>query len=524
MTKSMKKPPNTSTTMNTKKHKLLQRWISFNKIISTVIVLAVIFNHWILVPLVHQSDGQVNIPKIALTWVIDAFCIVAAVILIFENRSRFVSPKTIIFAGIMISMMLMVSEGFLQIAARLSPGLNRMLSPEATVVSIRPVIYDPRLGYRGNPDYPEHDRNGFRNETALSNATIVALGDSQVYGTSVKRDQAWPQQLAELSGQSVYNMGLGGYGAVQSLILMESEAVQLNPRHILFMMYDGNDAYDAYNAVYSSHLYDTFKATDPETLQTLHRLDHSLDTDVQVMTEQFWEDKSASPSRPKSLISKLKLVQLLSALKGRIQTIIAHRNSDLEIPVTLQQDHSDAVLYEHFSCPDFKTTFTPQYRTLGMNLEDPRIREGLRIHLKAIQRMKVLADLYTVQFTVVLLPTKELVFNDLYRQYTSEQSESLRTTVRLNNEIRNLMLDDLDKHGIAYVDALPVLKACLKRKEQPFFQNADGHLNETGHHAIAESLLEIIGNQAVQTSKADILYSSTKNSNMKRYSTLLCFY
>ena len=40
-----------------------------------------------------------------------------------------------------------------------------------------------------------------------------------------------------------------------------------------------------------------------------------------------------------------------------------------------------------FSDGQFKTVFTSEYRLLALDLDDPRIAEGLRISLRAIQRM-----------------------------------------------------------------------------------------------------------------------------------------
>ena len=45
--------------------------------------------------------------------------------------------------------------------------------------SILALVDDDRLGKRGNPEWWEHDARGFRNPSALSSATVVALGDSQ---------------------------------------------------------------------------------------------------------------------------------------------------------------------------------------------------------------------------------------------------------------------------------------------------------------------------------------------------------
>src|SRR4030095_9459945 len=50
---------------------------------------------------------------------------------------------------------------------------------------------------------------GFRNRTVPDTADIVAIGDSHTYGNTATMDDSWPYVLGRLSGQKVYNMGLG---------------------------------------------------------------------------------------------------------------------------------------------------------------------------------------------------------------------------------------------------------------------------------------------------------------------------
>ena len=49
---------------------------------------------------------------------------------------------------------------------------------------ISETLPDAVLGRRLNPDYPSHDRDGFRNAEVLQQAEIVAIGDSQTYGAN----------------------------------------------------------------------------------------------------------------------------------------------------------------------------------------------------------------------------------------------------------------------------------------------------------------------------------------------------
>jgi len=465
--------------------------MSSNKLISILILLGLFLNHWILEPLIHLADGQISILRITLIWIIDILCIAAGAILIIKSKPRFPSPKKVVFGGIMFILMLLLMECTLQVIVRISPSLDRMLSPETATQSIQHIVPDPQLGYRGNPDLPGHDSSGFRNKTALSNASIVAIGDSQTYGTGVKCEQAWPQQLGTLSGRSVYNMSLGGYGSVHGLILMETEALQLNPKHTIFMMYDGNDAFDAYDAVYNHNLYDTFKSTDSQS-PGISEQQNPLAANIQKTTSRVWADDPVEATHSRAIFSKLKLYQLITSLKKAVRTALINQNKQTSPKIAQHTNDPNFIFFEDFSCNDFQTTVTPRYRMLGMNIKDSRIQEGLRIHLEAIRKMKQLADSKSIDFLVLLLPTKEVCFYDLHSQYSLDPSEAIQSTVKLNDKIRNLTIEYLKQHDISYIDTLPILKRCFEQKRQPFFENADGHLNSIGHEAIAKIVHEYI--------------------------------
>ena len=52
-------------------------------------------------------------------------------------------------------------------------------------------------------------------------AFVVALGDSQTYGTGVRREENWPHRLQETIGRPVYGISCGGWGPVQGFLLMD---------------------------------------------------------------------------------------------------------------------------------------------------------------------------------------------------------------------------------------------------------------------------------------------------------------
>src|SRR5512132_1228853 len=95
-----------------------------------------------------------------------------------------------------------------------------------------------------------YDAWGFRNRKVPSSVDIVAIGDSHTFGNTAKMDESWPYVLGRVTGRSVYNMGLGGYGPNQYYYLLKTKALPLKPKMIVCGLYMGDDFEGAYKTTY----------------------------------------------------------------------------------------------------------------------------------------------------------------------------------------------------------------------------------------------------------------------------------
>ncbi len=147
--------------------------------------------------------------------------------------------KLLLVAGGLCAGLLLAELG-LQLASRfLPPKMDLLRRPPPVTLS------DPRLGTRPNPEFRDRDAAGFRNTAVPSEAFVVAMGDSQTYGTGVDRAENWPHQLQSLTGRSVYGISCGGWGPTQSLLLVD-RALALRPRLVVEAFYAGNDLFDSF--------------------------------------------------------------------------------------------------------------------------------------------------------------------------------------------------------------------------------------------------------------------------------------
>ena len=171
-------------------------------------------------------------------------------------------------------------EGVLQLAALANPRIALLLS-----LGIPRAIPDDRLGERPNPALPDHDASGFRNPLVLEQADIVVMGDSQTYGHSVSRMNAWPTLLSDEIGVSTYNMAFSGWGPVQ-YYLVADEALALNPRLLVVGLYAGNDFVDAYRY---QRLVPELRAGSAQDLEFFKSYDEEA-----VAFKEAWEESEAA--------------------------------------------------------------------------------------------------------------------------------------------------------------------------------------------------------------------------------------
>ncbi len=388
------------------------------------------------------------------------------------------NKKRGLFVGLLvIGVSIGILEMILGLLAFMSPRVEWLLSGEN-------VIPDPRLGHRPRPGVPGHDRNGFRNPEVPNKASIVVLGDSQTYGTGVAPKDAWPRKLGSMSGKTVYSMAYGGYGPTHSLALWD-EAVAFSPDIIIEAFYVGNDLIDSFRLVYNKGQFPDLKSPEPKLQESVRELEQSKPIH-KLATQMFsmrTNEETTNVSLWRSLLQRSRLWVLFSKAWDESVRLVNMPNTpkdQWEAAKAFAGAHPESS--EVFNDGPFKTIFTSAYRLLAIDLNDPRVLEGLQISLRAMRRMHELAAKKNIRFIVVLIPTKETVFRRLWK----DPPAGFRRTVENEERVWKITKDFLEYDGIEYFDTLPVLREQLMSGGQPYQVSYDGHPNEHGHMAIAK--------------------------------------
>jgi hypothetical protein len=393
--------------------------------------------------------------------------------------------KKLLFYSILILLPIVLIEVSLQII--------NLIIPNGILSEIDPIVKDQVLGHRPNPRNPDHDSNGFRNKTIPRHIDILVLGDSQTYGTGVARENAWPQQLARCTGLTVYNMAFGGWGPVHSLLLLP-EALAKKPKIIIEAFYAGNDLFDAFSLVYrAGGRLDFLKTTDRQVLEKIAALNRQgtiekKASEADVNVAQAVKDEDKMVALKSFLRNHVKIYKLLSFTKKYFWDISFEDESktwEKLKKIAKSSTQQKAVILEN---QHIKTILTPAYRLAVLNLDDIRIAEGLDISLKTFKIMAKMCRAQGVRFYLVLIPTKESVFQVAATGINDVNYASLLKNERLMWEKTK---DFLQANDIPCIDSQPYLQDQLLHGPQPYSINDDGHPNTSGCQAIARGVCEV---------------------------------
>lgn len=331
------------------------------------------------------------------------------------------------------------------------------------------LVRDDVLGITLPGGSSGHDAWGFRNGGVPDTADMVALGDSHTYGNRATLDEAWPSVLARLTGERVYNLGMGGYGPNQYSCLLQTKALSLKPRTIVCGLYMGDDFDNAFRITYGLSHWSSL------------RREHIGPVDPDIWERESshrptWHQRIRQWLSQHSMLYRLVFHGVLQGIKGHYQIENASWLYESTTSLLLPEKH-------------VQEAFIPANTLRGLDQESPSVHEGMRLTFQLLQQMNALCAQHHVQFIVAVIPTKETV----YSRYL-EHNPRVRMTAIIDKVIasersaRQTLFAQLDQANIRYVDVLPALQQASETERIYIHSGIDMHPNANGYRVIAEVL------------------------------------
>lgn len=303
-----------------------------------------------------------------------------------------------------------------------------LINEPYTLIRTHPLLAP--IGERGGPT----DILGFRNSAVPGYADVLAIGDSQTFGTNASMAGNWPSQvqaaLANVDAK-LYAMASGGWGAIQ-YFYMVSKGLSFRPRVIVVAFYSGNDSLESYNVA--------------------HQVDY---------WRSFRESTGSS-------------------------------DDDLPPPIPFPAPKST---WWQVAFPDgSKMNFTPELRLRANQVEYPAVREGWNIMAKVAELLNGFSVVSKAHLVFTVIPTKELVYaKRLARDGISldpKYSELIEKEQRNINELAQ-RLGRLSPRP-DYVDLVGPMQDAALGNTRMYRSNINGHPVEAGYKVIADAIVPII--------------------------------
>lgn len=293
-------------------------------------------------------------------------------------------------------------------------------------------IPHPDLGYVLDPHLSDVDANGFRNAHVLSQADIVAIGDSHTQGFNASSQESWPQLLGQQVSQTVYNMGVGGYGPLQYDLLV-TEALKLKPKQIIIGLYLGNDLGDVARGIRQRH--------------SQHEIENEFRHTVIC--------KTATGCALHQIIKRSKF--------GR----------------------SPGFRVMHESNPTFVADDRVRFLSDDMDLTAPKIATAFGKTVSVLSLAQQRCSAAGVQLLVLQIPTRESVYGHSQQVNADTFPNELKQLVQRETDLRNRLQASLQQQGIKAVDLLASLASAMDLGERVYSAHDEGHPLGGGYRVYA---------------------------------------
>ncbi|MCB0320685.1 MAG: hypothetical protein KDD60_07130 [Bdellovibrionales bacterium] len=314
---------------------------------------------------------------------------------------------------------------------RLDPALIHIRKPNIVLDGVQP---SGDIGfYYDIPEptsYPYHatyDQDGFRNETDLSSAPIVVLGDSFVESLLTSSSEHFITLTSKALQLPIRNLGQLWYGPQQELEVLRRYTIPHQPKIVVWAFFEGNDLTDY------------------------------------LRYERMMHTWPALQSKLESYVDRSLLKNSLRAIRRKLQGEITKSPADFALCSRSQKQRVPLYFY-----------YDEIYRSSPIEhalLETKRIIEQAASETRSIG----------AKFMFVFIPSKSRVYRPLCNPDSPQPVNGW-----LEHELRTLITAKIPE--ATYMDLTPALQEAARSASPLLYFVDDTHWSTAGHAVVADEI------------------------------------
>ena len=287
---------------------------------------------------------------------------------------------------------------------------------------------------------------------------ILMVGDSTTYGFGVEIDETYIKILEKYLNKggnkrySVINAGFkSGRSPDTEYLFIKNEGISLNPDMIMVGFFIGDDFND-----YKRNIWE---------------LDSEGDINRIISKETYIDSKNRLRNIENGSENgiKEKAYRINVFLSFHSHLYVLFKNTFRNILITLKNGKPEPGIY-------------------SLNYSE-RVERDIETTLDLLLKMKKIAYEHDIKFVILIIPTKDQVYN----YNIKDKNNDLLNWTRPNN----ILTDFGERNNIEMIDILPYLREYVRYNKDMIYFKIDPHWNKNGNYVVGRSLYEEIKNKEI---------------------------
>jgi len=280
---------------------------------------------------------------------------------------------------------------------------------------------------------------------------ILAIGDSTTYGFGVEINETYIKILEKFLNEKedkkyyIINAGFkSGRGPDTEYLFIKKEGISLNPDMIIVGFFMENDFRD--------YRENTWELDSLEDINKIRPKDTYVDSNNKL--------RNVGNGSTGSIKGELYKINVYLSFHSHLY--ILFKNNFRNILITIQNGKPEPSIY-------------------SLNYPE-RVEKDIEATLGLLLKMKKIADENNIKLVILIIPTKDQVYN--YKIRDNENN-------LLNWTKPNTILKDFGaKNNIKIIDILPHLGEYMRYSKESIYFKIDPHWNKNGNYIVGKSLYE----------------------------------